>query len=55
MRELQAKKSSGDPPELLCSARLSGERFQFCKPGGVLLVGNGHTPLVNLSVRKPLS
>jgi hypothetical protein len=35
--------------------RLSGERFQFCCPGGVLLVGNGHTLASNFSISNPLS
>jgi hypothetical protein len=32
-----------------------GAAGQFCNPAGVVLVGNGHTPLVNLSDTQPLS
>jgi len=45
------KKSGELPPDssVACSSD------QFCNPGGVVLSGNGHTPLVNFRARKPLS
>src|SRR4030095_8507301 len=49
------KKSGGGPPDFLPRLDSRVNETQFCKPGGVVLVGNGHAPLVNLSDRNPWS